>query len=295
DTLLNEIWSTKIGGSRHELSPPYLAPLPDGGYVTSFTVDTVGGWWSFISKYDDTGKRLWKHNLVTYYGKYNGSADAYNTYRIVYGFNTAKNGDILVHGWATALRLNGEYDKTRYVPWIARMDTKGNFLWERYLMENIDHVTFKSSLVDIMENSEGNLMLVGDYEPYRVDTTQLANRQFSFVVQLDSEGCFTPGCDSLTFLGLEYVTNIKELEFQSIQKLKLYPNPTSEYITIDIGQKGEEYKWELIDILGYVVKRGKGFGKKRLDISNLKSGLYILCTKTADGKLGIGKFIVEKN
>ncbi|HHH55276.1 MAG TPA: hypothetical protein ENK91_16575, partial [Bacteroidetes bacterium] len=95
DTLLNEIWSTKIGGSRHELSPPYLAPLPDGGYVTSFTVDTVGGWWSFISKYDDTGKRLWKHNLVTYYGKYNGSADAYNTYRIVYGFNTAKNGDIL--------------------------------------------------------------------------------------------------------------------------------------------------------------------------------------------------------
>ena len=293
DTSFNEIWSTEIGYSRHENSPPFIANLSDGGYVTSFTLDSFG-YWDYIAKYDDTGKRLWKRNLIAYIGKYLG--DGCVTHRKIYGFNTAKNGDILVYGWTEALRLYGDCDlnNARFMPWIARLDTDGNILWMRYLMENIDNQYFTAILLDIIENKESNIMLVGGYIPYKVEgPVQLANNEFSFVIQLDSEGCFTPGCDSLTFIGVEYVTGVKDIMKQSIKKLNIYPNPTSEYITIDTGTQDTKYKWQFIDILGYIVKTGECSSLQRIDVSTLSSGIYFIRVIEKGNIIGIGRFVVE--
>lgn len=292
DTMFNEIWSTEIGWSRHELSPPYLTVLPDSSYAVSFTIDTFGSW-TFISKYNDEGQRMWKRNFIRYYGKYLG--DGYDTYREVFNLNTARNGDILVTGWVWALRLNGEYDEGRYCPWVARLDTDGKLKWERFLMKTIDHDYFISRLIYVMENDDGNIMYVGDYIPYYTDSTDFANRQFNFLVQLGSDGCFTPGCDSLTFLGIDFVTGIAEqLAEHSVKSLKLYPNPTGNFTTIDIGKQDKKYNWQIIDLLGYVVNTGRGIGTQKVNVSGLNTGIYYIRTEDIDGEIRLGKLLVNK-
>ncbi len=70
------------------------------------------------------------------------------------------------------------------------------------------------------------------------------------------------------------LTGIKELHGD--EKLSIYPNPTSEFIQLNM-----EGEYLIINCTGQKVSEGFTFGK--IILSNLKSGLYILRFKTEKG------------
>jgi len=75
--------------------------------------------------------------------------------------------------------------------------------------------------------------------------------------------------------------------------LSVYPNPSSEFITIDSatdltsGQKSnaltaEDYTYSLYDFNGKLLQKGSFTNKTTVDVSRLKKGRYILITQTGD-------------
>ena len=76
-----------------------------------------------------------------------------------------------------------------------------------------------------------------------------------------------------------YVTNI-ESSFNSNAQVKVYPNPTSHTLTLEVldPSKTNIYRFELFSITGKSIITS-GFSDnmvKTLDISNLSSGLYYI-------------------
>jgi len=67
-------------------------------------------------------------------------------------------------------------------------------------------------------------------------------------------------------------------------QIKIYPNPSDNFITIEISAFAGAAKYEMFDMVGRTVNSGslKSSGKDRINISNLSKGLYFL--NITDGK-----------
>ncbi|QNJ98145.1 YCF48-related protein [Constantimarinum furrinae] len=63
-------------------------------------------------------------------------------------------------------------------------------------------------------------------------------------------------------------------EHQSIPSLKLFPNPSNDFIEISGISESEEFK--IYDIVGYEIMSGKIHNNERINIKNLNDGLYFL-------------------
>ena len=76
--------------------------------------------------------------------------------------------------------------------------------------------------------------------------------------------------------------------------LSIYPNPAGNTLTIDCSGIGlsPSYNCEIINIQG-VIQQGLKFSGMQfiLDISKLKTGMYILKITTENGQMVTGKFI----
>ena len=82
-------------------------------------------------------------------------------------------------------------------------------------------------------------------------------------------------CDSVTVATPS--TSIKNV---LANNLKLYPNPTSGKVTIDLPSSSE-VSFEVVNTLGAVVyaENNKGASQYQLDLSNLNNGIYFITTK----------------
>lgn len=67
---------------------------------------------------------------------------------------------------------------------------------------------------------------------------------------------------------------IPETEINTIENIKIYPNPTQNYIKIS-GLK-EETEYSMFTILGTEIQKGSISNKQKLDVNNLKSGIYFI-------------------
>ncbi|TXG35141.1 sulfatase-like hydrolase/transferase [Seonamhaeicola maritimus] len=74
--------------------------------------------------------------------------------------------------------------------------------------------------------------------------------------------------------------------------LRLYPNPTSNFVNLSFKQSIQKLELELISITGQLIKKvnGTNANRPRIDVSNLPKGTYILRIN-ADDKLTIEKVI----
>jgi len=57
-------------------------------------------------------------------------------------------------------------------------------------------------------------------------------------------------------------------------KVKLFPNPSNEFIQIFGLIKNESYK--IYNILGVKIKSGNTLNNSKIDVKNLKNGIYFL-------------------
>lgn len=75
----------------------------------------------------------------------------------------------------------------------------------------------------------------------------------------------------------------------------VYPNPTSEELTLHINDQSlvSEYEFEIYDQYGYLVKKVKGSEKSlSIDVRGFKKGNYILHFVTKN-KRETGRFLIE--
>jgi len=78
----------------------------------------------------------------------------------------------------------------------------------------------------------------------------------------------------------------------AIKDLNIYPNPSSDYLNIDIITGSNKIRYMVLSTTGQIIKTGKlNTGSQTIDISNLKSGSYIVKIEEAN-KYSLTKKIV---
>ncbi len=90
------------------------------------------------------------------------------------------------------------------------------------------------------------------------------------------------------------ITNVDDVVYKDKNLLKIWPNPASEYITIDAGDllMNGEAEITIMDLYGHELK--KTALRERIDISYLPSGVYIIITSLNGKPAGYGKLIKTK-
>ncbi|MFZ4931698.1 T9SS type A sorting domain-containing protein [Chryseobacterium sp. Mn2064] len=88
-------------------------------------------------------------------------------------------------------------------------------------------------------------------------------------------------------LGMLYQTVLNVLGVSEItskqDKVSVYPNPTADYITLQISSKEKPREVSVYDLSGKLVMQ-KEINNDRIDLSSLISGVYLLTFKNSDIK-----------
>ncbi|WP_339887199.1 T9SS type A sorting domain-containing protein [uncultured Flavobacterium sp.] len=89
---------------------------------------------------------------------------------------------------------------------------------------------------------------------------------------------------------------LSSTEFDLAQSIKVYPNPASNYVTIETGFSDGNLKIELINDLGQVLKTNEiiqGNNSIQLETYNLNNGLYFI--KISDKQISkYQKLLIQK-
>jgi len=87
---------------------------------------------------------------------------------------------------------------------------------------------------------------------------------------------------------------ITDIDVVQLLGIHLYPNPTSNYLQIDIGNQQEDktYNWIIMNSLGQTLSNGKVDNKKiQIDVSSLPSGNYCFYIHSSKHEYGTIKFV----
>ncbi|MGJ5642350.1 T9SS type A sorting domain-containing protein [Formosa sp. S-31] len=103
----------------------------------------------------------------------------------------------------------------------------------------------------------------------------------------DFNGNQRPIGNGLDIGAYEYDTTLSIVDFKPL-KIKIYPNPVDDIIIIiDLNKKLQSYK--IYDLLGKIIVFRKGLKENKIDISELKSGIYLLELETELGETAVRK------
>lgn len=80
---------------------------------------------------------------------------------------------------------------------------------------------------------------------------------------------------------------------QLSNEISIFPNPTTNDITININQTEGKYTYEIYNALGQKVKNGNSIGNKKIQMKSLGKGTFVLNIKTESGKTISKKIIVK--
>ena len=148
-----------------------------------------------------------------------------------------------------------------------------------------------------------NLGSLGFSQPIIVDSVSGLCRD-THSADLDNDG----DMDIIAFFELAYpddklvwyknnntLSNVNELN--STLKFAIYPNPSTEHLTIKlIDNISNVNQLRVFDVLGkeyHLVDKKVGHSEIWINVSNLSSGVYLLKFQTDDGKLYHGEFIKQ--
>ena len=122
---------------------------------------------------------------------------------------------------------------------------------------------------------------------------------FTLLASIDSAGTYVVILN-ITCNGYKYSINLKDIvtvtnedlqiegiENNRLENINIYPNPASEYITIDNAKNAN---YELYNIQGMKVQSGKLDNSSRINIASLASGSYFVRINNS-GISKIGRFV----
>lgn len=166
-------------------------------------------------------------------------------------------------------------DKYRTRGVISKYNSNGQLKWLRDYVhpETQDTPLSLNVLYDIEQTSGGGFVAIGTLSP-STDTTQ-----DTWVIKVDSFGCLEPGCE---------VIGVPEIA-QTIETLKIYPNPSKGILHIEITPgiqktKNDTYEFQLYDMLGKrVFQTNLEPQMNTISVSDLPTGVYTYRLGTVRG------------
>lgn len=269
DSLGNKEWDETYGHPSWVNKPAYsIIKTQDGGYafvgaiaVAHFTgADEVLPW---IVKLNALGDVVWSHiNQGISQSPYD------NNFKDLLELN---DGSLVICGQQRVENLdtNTYPGKERTKGVISKYTKTGNQLWVRYYNhpELVAGISSEHILNSIVQTPDGGFAAAGWLYPETPDP----GTQDAWVIKVDSFGCLVKGCE---------VTGVPQIN-ASIKALKIYPNPVSEVLNVEItplaslGLNQQEYVFEIYDMLGkkVLIKNLVPY-ENGIDISRLKTGIY---------------------
>ena len=275
DSLGNEQWRKSIGSSSYDDYFCVVENSPDGNYIVGLAsgVGIINPDNSYrrirLLKISPSGSVIWDKM----YNKAKGG-NALNQIIIL------DDGSIVATGFmdADSLQIGDSWG------WMLKTNTNGDSLWMR------EHYYFNghanaNRFYDIKQTQDGGFIACG-----QVDSLP-AIHQSIWVLKVDSFGCDSPGCHTV---GINTSTPL------SVRDIIVFPNPASYEITIDFGEAVQDDGFvEIYNITGVLVSRRTRFASKKypnkikIDVSQLKIGLYIGKVIFDNGYIRSFKFVVD--
>jgi hypothetical protein len=265
DSLGNIEWDREFG-SGFDDGVFRASTTTDGGYIVWGALDTIDHLLPaipFLAKLDKNGTEEWRKVFIKTSRKSS----------FLFQAKELANGNFLAAGEI-------RNDVLPYaIGWLVMESPTGSTLWERFYYWNIDSV-MPISFNDFIETSDGGILLTG-YAGYW-DEFGAGGTQF-LLMKLDSNGCLVNDC------GL--FTGIEEYVPQQTLQAKLYPNPTTGTLTIELpgGQGGS---MALYNLLGQSVYQTTLAGGQTTLTLNLPPGLYLYRIGSGNQATN-GKLLVE--
>ena len=216
-----------------------------------------------------------------------------------------RNSDFLVCGTIEdtpeSPRLGGPYtieDIDENLPvynagFISRFTKYGELLWQRiFIFTNTTNpdVTeagfeFESDLLQVAEDSNGDIYAVGRKTTKRVSGSSIPPRDSVWVLKTDRNGCLDgEDCDQE-----EVLTSVRRnVQIASSISLTIHPNPVADELSIASPVQLETYA--VYNTLGQLMQSGMLEGNT-VNVSKLNSGIYFLTLYTKDQKFRTEKII----
>jgi len=115
------------------------------------------------------------------------------------------------------------------------------------------------------------------------DTLMIVSGGNYSVQMVDSFGC--------SYLSNNFQVNLSVNNI-TLQHIKIYPNPTNDYLHINMSLKDQKHSYSICDNIGRVVLKGEIVSETtKLDLNKLKKGFYSLILD--NGKHGIDFSIIK--
>ena len=280
DTLYNDYWIVKLntkgdiqwqkclGGTGNDMAYS-IHPTTDDGYIVagwsvSNNSDTAGNYGDcYVVKLDTAGNIQWQKFL-------GGTGND-----IAYSICPTTDGGYIVAGasWSNDSDATGNHGDADC--WIVKLDAIGNIQWQKFLGGTGDDIAYS-----IHPTTDGGYVIAGWSSSTDADVIGHHGMNLyndCWVVKLVSSP-----------IGAE-----KENISSSYIKVYIYPNPFTDFIVIDSGNKTVDIK--LINISGQIVlEKNLQQGKNCLvsEINTIPAGFYILRIQDADNIFS--KIMVKK-
>ena len=274
DTQGNLLWAKSVDGTAGNVSYSASTDALGNVFVTGYYISSIifgtiqlnntGKEEMFIVKYDSSGNPLWANGV--------GNAGK------VVGYKTCTdyNGNVYVSGnftyypitFGTITLANAGNDDI----YIVKYDALGNVLWAKRKGSTGDEVG-----LGISSNLFGTVYITGSFDSpsITIGGTTLTNA----------------GHYDMFIAKLSTTTGIEESAFDA--GIKIYPNPTSGFINIDLKNiLGKNISFELYNMLGEILEKQSLINNETQVQLNVPAGMYFV-RLYSDNNVTTQKIIVE--
>jgi hypothetical protein len=286
DKDLNIIWQRSFSRNNNANNRPDITSTPDSGLVMSWgiygrdLVDSTGNeeYYKYgfypptVHKIDKAGNLVWSDTLWTLRPTPTDEAPLNNISMLT----TARNGDIIGVGTYEDVILRHTWG------WIFRYNKDGKKLWEKIYQDSNINSKY-SDFLDVAEAENGDIVSTGQIEE---DDAWGGNAGYTWLLRVDSLGCFEPNCGILDTLQLVYITSdlisgvdevVGNERFDAL--LSISPNPASQTTKIYVTSDNFEYgKIRICDINSNLIKTMDIDSKSAVDVdvSGFVPGVYVV-------------------
>lgn len=163
--------------------------------------------------------------------------------------------------------------------WVMATDTAGNMLWSHtYNPDGVPDNEANDYLYDFTLTSDGGMSFCG---------WSSRETQDAWVMKLDGNGlCDTASC-------FPDLVGITPQVLQGSPAPRIYPNPVSDYLTIQ-NSVGDELNWRFYDPVGQEVWSCRTTSPQtQINITHLPAGLYMVTATDGTQTRYAGKLVVE--
>jgi len=134
--------------------------------------------------------------------------------------------------------------------WLFRMDKDKAILWDRTIVDtSFGGFAYENlGLLDIITAKDGGYIAIGTIQN-KINGNENVHQ---WILKIDSMGCLTPNCLENT-----YITKSEEIIYQAGKNIKVFPNPTTDYLNVVFPDEFQtrEVKLSIFDYSGKLVQQ----------------------------------------